>query len=263
MSTSGSAVAKFNYIYKIGGGCNKYNNSNSTTVNASPKITSLSSYYSLIGSNTLLTIFGSGFNRFATVVFGTVKITEIFYTNSGQIAFYIPMNTPFGTYPIQVFYQTYYSNVVNFTVENNNSYWNIDPASNVITNNNTNGMQFNGLVNFKNQCTLQAQLTYKSNVINITFDASYTVAPSNGNMIFINGTATGAQIYIDSSTAFDGDFLEFRKTGTPAPDILIISSTANIIDFANIQYTSFLFPSSNTYMRIIYNGSDWYLTNLN
>jgi len=100
-----------------------------------PVINSLSINYSIAGSTTIVTIFGNNFRDFSVILFSTFKIACKFI-NSTQICFYVPTNFKFGNYTIQVFNNNNGSNIVNFTIDNNGSYWNLNIQNNSISNNN-------------------------------------------------------------------------------------------------------------------------------
>jgi hypothetical protein len=101
-----------------------------------PYINSLSSYYSIVGSTTSITMFGNNFRDFSIVTFGGKSINS-YFINSNQISFYIPYNFTYGTYSIQVFNDNYGSNIVDFTIDNNGSYWTLTVGNNAINNINT------------------------------------------------------------------------------------------------------------------------------
>ena len=93
-----------------------------------PFINNLSSYYSVVGATTLVTIFGNNFRDFSVVKFAASSISSIFISST-QISFYIPNTYSYGTYSIQVFNDIYGSNVVDFTIDNNGSYWILTPGT--------------------------------------------------------------------------------------------------------------------------------------
>ena len=113
-----------------------------------PVIDSISTNYSIAGSTTVITIFGNNFRDFSVIQFSTVNFTCKFI-NSTQICFYVPATYTYGTYTIQVFNENNGSNVVNFTIDNNGSYWTLSADNNSISNIN------NGAVNMN--CSVFAQ----------------------------------------------------------------------------------------------------------
>ncbi len=104
-----------------------------------PYITGLSTTSSMIGTTTVVTIFGENFRNYSTVYFGTTLISNVNYFSSGQLSFYVPAVATVGAYPIQVFNDTLASNIVFFTVDNSVGFWNQDPITGAITNNNSSG----------------------------------------------------------------------------------------------------------------------------
>ena len=123
---------------------------NPVTNYAVPTISFLSGTYSPAGGTTLVAIFGINFKLFSTVKFGTYSPTMIFI-NSGQIDFYVPSSASFGNYPVQVFNDTYGSNVITYTLDDTPGFWSLDPTySNVITNSNIGGLSINGPIVINN-----------------------------------------------------------------------------------------------------------------
>jgi len=107
-----------------------------------PYINSLSSYYSIVGATTLITMFGNNFRDFSEVRFGNNTLTSQFI-NSSQISFYIPYSYTYGTYSIQVFNDNFGSNVIDFTIDNNGSYWALTPATDALNNINSGNVNMN------------------------------------------------------------------------------------------------------------------------
>ena len=117
---------------------------NPTTNSTGPVITSLSSYSSISGSTTVVAIIGTGFTIYSQVHFGTYT-PESWFINSGQINFYVPISASPATYPIQVFNDpTKSSNIVNYIVDLNAGPWNVTSGSDVLSNNNTGGVNITG-----------------------------------------------------------------------------------------------------------------------
>ena len=115
-----------------------------------PTITYLSGTYSPAGGTTLVAIFGTNFNLYSTIKFGTYTPTMIFI-NSGQIDFYVPTSAPPGDNPVQVFNDTSGSNVVTYTLDEAQGFWSLNPTySNVISNSNTGGLNINGPITINN-----------------------------------------------------------------------------------------------------------------
>lgn len=100
---------------------NSSNNSNrcigwsSSPPALAPTITSLSGYLSIYQYTNIITIFGTNFRSYSVVKFGPFTPTTLFL-NSNQISFYVPTSAPAGTFPIQVFNDSYGSNIVMFDI---------------------------------------------------------------------------------------------------------------------------------------------------
>jgi hypothetical protein len=103
-----------------------------------PIITGLSTTSSILGTTTVVTIFGENFRNYSTVYFGTTLINNVTYFSSGQLSFYVPAVSTPGAYPIQVFNDTLASNIVFFTVDNSVGFWKQDNTG-AITNSNSSG----------------------------------------------------------------------------------------------------------------------------
>ena len=168
-----------------------------------PYINSLSSYYSVVGATTLITIFGNNFRDFSTVIFSNNLLTSIFVSSS-QISFYVPTNYTYGTYTIQVFNDNLGSNVVNFTIDNNGTYWILSTANNSISNINTGGVNMNTSVfaNFLNSYSIPGAYVYTTNNIGYPiFNSitSYSNIYSNSNSSSTNSSIQVGLCYNSSS----------------------------------------------------------------
>ena len=86
-----------------------------TLPSLAPIITSLSSYLSISGYQSIVTVFGSNFRSYSIVRFGTYSLSVSFF-NSNQISFYIPQNASPGIYNVQVVNDTVGSNLVLFDI---------------------------------------------------------------------------------------------------------------------------------------------------
>ena len=95
-----------------------------------PRITTLSSYYSPAGSSTIVSIIGTNFYSYSTIMFGTYAPT-VYFISSLQMDFYIPNTITAGTYPVQVFNGSFASNIVNYTLDNASGYWLINPNNSI------------------------------------------------------------------------------------------------------------------------------------
>jgi hypothetical protein len=126
-----------------------YGNSNKKKYSSSsaypilfPCINSLSKNYSIAGSTTIITIFGNNFRDFSLIRFSENTFPCIFI-NSTQICFYIPTNYTHGIYTIQIFNGNNASNIVNFTIDDNGSYWALNTNNNSISNLNNGAVNMN------------------------------------------------------------------------------------------------------------------------
>jgi hypothetical protein len=150
---------------------------------AVPTITYMSGTYSPAGATTLIAIFGTNFKLYSTIKFGTFTPTMIFIS-SQQIDFYVPTTAPGGgsIYPVQVFNDTYGSNVVNYTLDSAPGFWKLSNIyDGVIENTNYGGLFVTG------------ELT-----INNSEDSS-TGTAITGNIVF-NNNAIGGINYSQSIT---------------------------------------------------------------
>ena len=166
-----------------------------TTNYAIPSITFLSGTFSPAGGTTLIAIFGTNFKLYSTIKFGTYTPTMIFI-NSEQIDFYVPSSASFGNYPVQVFNDTYGSNIVTYTLDDAPGFWYLDPTySNVISNSNTGGLSINGPITINISDLIfpdYGQAIIWSNTISITTDLAGTGILINGDLnVSGNITATG------------------------------------------------------------------------
>jgi hypothetical protein len=176
-----------------------------TTNYAVPTITFLSGTFSPAGGTTLVAIFGTNFKLYSTIKFGTYTPTMIFI-NSEQIDFYVPSSASFGNYPVQVFNDTYGSNIVTYTLDDAPGFWYLNPTySNVISNSNTGGLSINGPITINNIPNAPnpdiisdlifpdyGQAIIWSNTISISTDLAGTGILINGDLnVSGNITATG------------------------------------------------------------------------
>ncbi len=145
-----------------------------------PFISGLSTTSSILGATTIVTIFGENFRNYSTLYFGTTLINNVTYFSSGQLSFYVPAIATVGTYPIQVFNDTLASNIVFFTIDNSVGFWNQDPATGAITNNNaTGGININGQLTINNPITLNYQPSLITNNTQLGYIITPTLLSSN------------------------------------------------------------------------------------
>ena len=128
-----------------------------------PYISGLSTTSSILGTTTIVTIFGENFRNFSTVYFGTTLINNVTYFSSGQLSFYVPAIATVGTYPIQVFNDTLGSNIVSFTINNSVGFWNQNGTGAITNNNASGGVNINGQLTVSGNETVNGQLTVSGN----------------------------------------------------------------------------------------------------
>ena len=117
---------------------------------AVPVISYLSGTYSPAGATALVAIFGTNFKLYSTIKFGTFTPTMIFIS-SQQIEFYVPTNASYGPYLVQVFNDTYGSNIVTYEVDDAPGFWKLNSTnSQVIENTNPSGLFVNGPILINN-----------------------------------------------------------------------------------------------------------------
>jgi len=115
---------------------------NPNSINITPTIITLSGFFSPAGSTTLIVIIGTNFRNFSRIKFGAYTPNTIF-VSSEQIEFYVPSAALPGNYPIQVFNDTFASNVVTYTLDNASGYWYLNLANQRIINSNIGGAMVN------------------------------------------------------------------------------------------------------------------------
>jgi hypothetical protein len=188
-----------------------------TTNYAAPTITFLSGTFSPAGGTTLIAIFGTNFKLYSTIKFGTYSPTVIFI-NSGQIDFYVPATASFGDYPVQVFNDTYGSNVVTYTLDDAPGFWYLNPTySNVISNSNTGGLSINGPIIINNV----PNAPYPDIISNLIFNSS-SLDQS------IKWATSSAEIYASvAAIEITGDL---NVTGTVTANNVIFPSDYRIKD---------------------------------
>lgn len=201
--------------------------SNPGTNYSVPTISFLSGTYSPVGGTTLVAIFGANFKLFSTIKFGTYTPTMIFI-NSEQIDFYVPSSAQSGNNPVQVFNDTYGSNTVEYTLEQAQGFWFLDPTySNVITNSNVGGLSIDGPIVINNVLNppnpdIVSDLLFKSSLDqSIRWFNSYAFINASGSAIEITG-----DLNVDGNITATGSI-------TPASDYRI----KDIIEPLNASYS--------------------------
>jgi hypothetical protein len=206
-----------------------------------PFINNLSSYYSVVGATTLVTIFGNNFRDFSVVKFAASSISSIFISST-QISFYIPNTYSYGTYSIQVFNDIYGSNVVDFTIDNNGSYWILTPGTNSINNINTGdiNMYCSVFANYLNSYSIPgAYLTTSNNVIYPIYSSitDYTNFFSNSNASSTNSSTTPGLCYISTSNNTISVTIDYYYIVSPGYQIIVKnSSSTETLKVSNLSY---------------------------
>ena len=203
-----------------------YNNKCQGWVNPSnqvygPHITSLSGYQSPAGSHTIISINGSGFYSYSSVLFGTYY-PNVYFINSNILQFYVPSSLSSGTFPVQVFNGSYGSNIVTYTIDNASGYWLLNPSgsiSNTNLNNTTSPPSGGGLsVNGPILQTLNGigSTSIGTNSLPIVSSGPYNTIVGNncGNSLTSGGynTFLGQQSGIVTTTGQNNTFLG-QQTG--------------------------------------------------
>lgn len=164
---------------------------------AIPTINYMSGTYSPAGATTLIAIFGSNFKLFSTIKFGTYTPTMIFIS-SQQIDFYVPNTAAFGTYTVQVFNDTYGSNVVSYELDDAPGFWRLSPVySEVIENTSLGGLFINGQLQINN-----SELSTSIPVIgDIIFNNNLINNVDYNQSIKWNNTSCSITAYLDSNNS--------------------------------------------------------------
>ena len=190
--------------------CQGWSNPNLNYSN--PTITYLSGTYSPAGATTLVAIFGTNFKLFSTIKFGTFTPTMIFIS-SQQIDFYVPTTANFGTYTVQVFNDTYPSNVVTYELDNSPGYWTLsDSYSEAITNSNNAGLDINGSIRLNNSeystgGVVVGNLIFNNNIINSTsYNQGIQWIDTSCSITAYTSGGTGVDtVYIAGDVNINGD----------------------------------------------------------
>ncbi len=210
-----------------------------------PYITGLSTTSSILGATTIVTIFGENFRNYSTVYFGTTLINNVTYFSSGQLSFYVPAIATVGTYPIQVFNDTLASNIVFFTIDNSVGFWNQDPSTGAITNNNASGG-----VNINGQLTISGQIyntatqpvpTNSSTIVPTTAWVQSAIAYYLPTIFTLTSTASTNNWSFPLSNTY-GNAFSFVFYNTSYPPTNINSTIDSGVYPSNSSYT----PTLNT-----------------
>jgi uncharacterized protein (TIGR03437 family) len=183
---------------------------------AVPTINYMSGTYSPAGATTLIAIFGSNFKLYSTIKFGTFTPTMIFIS-SQQIDFYVPSTASPGTYTVQVFNDTYGSNVITYELDDTPGYWllsNIYPEA--ITNSNNGGLAVNGQLRINNSTLNTGDIVFGSSTSTSSSTSNQSIKWSNitSSITAANNSATFADtVYIigDLNVSGEGFAIAFNN----------------------------------------------------
>lgn len=223
-----------------------YNNKCQGWVNPSnltfrPKISTLSTYQSPSGSNTIVAINGSNFYSFSSIRFGTF-IPTIFFINSNLIEFYVPNTLNAGIFPLQVFNGSMYSNTVNYNIDNASGYWLLN-SNKSITNTNNNGIG----------------VSYLSRGPPITIDSAHNpyILPNNVNWVICDTSQGNVNLTIPIGTDFIGREIMIKRLGSGS----VISTNSNISSFDNSIISEIIMSNTNSHnylwVTLVCNGSSF------
>jgi hypothetical protein len=216
-----------------------------------PSISSLSSYYSIVGSTTLITIVGDNFREFSIVKLGGNTVNSNFISST-QISFYVPYNYSYGTYSIQVFNDNYGSNVVDFTIDNNGSYWVLTPGTNAINNINTGdiNMYCSVFANYLNSYSIPGAFLYTSN--NFIYPiyrsvSSYSDFYQNSSSSNTNSSTTPGYYLITTGTSYIPTINDSYYIVSPGYQLIVYQNTTITLKASNLSFNPLMVsPTVNT-----------------
>lgn len=240
-----------------------------------PIINGLSTTSSILGATTIVTIFGQNFRNYSTVHFGTTTISNVTFFSSSQLSFYVPSVATVGTYPIQVFNDTLGSNIVNFTIDNSIGFWNQDPITGAITNNNASGgININGQLTVNKPITLNYQpslvtnntqlgfiITPTTQAVSTASNISTTILPTGFYTVpqgvwLVSGT-TGASCNVAGQT-INSINLYIEKNGIAVFTASTTSVGSSVSMPFNIPFISNGTDKLYIYMRVVTVGGGAY-----
>jgi hypothetical protein len=215
--------------------------------NLVPIIQSLSSYYSPAGITSLVIIRGNNFNKFSRIKFAD-KYPIVIFVSSQQLEFYVPasINT-YGKYPIQVINNQYYSNIVNYNIDNSSGYWLLDPPTQTITNTNTNGILFHPPI--KGIPFFTGYFGVNNNIID-----------TNNNFIIINSTSY-SNIYLENNN--NNTYLNFKYSGNYLIQFILATSVNPYTNYSKLTFNLVSYPDTNNIIQSYYNSGIWNETSIN
>lgn len=185
-----------------------------------PIITGLSTTSSILGTTTVVTIFGENFRNYSTVYFGTTLINNVTYFSSGQLSFYVPSTATVGTYPIQVFNDTLASNIVFFTVDNSVGFWKQDSTGAITNSNSIGGVSILGQLTVNSPIKLNySPSAITTNNIGYQFSLSF---------LSYSNTSQGFKNMLNLTTIPTGVWLVTGTTGSNTIGIIPLSTISEI-----------------------------------
>lgn len=225
-----------------------------------PEITSLTSYQSPAGSNTVVSIIGNNFFTYSVIRFGTFTPT-VFFINSTLLSFYVPNTLDPGTYTVQVCNGAICSNIVNYTIDMSSGYWMINAGgnTNTISNTNSNGVQVSWL-------SVGPPVYLENGTTPPTYDSNNPYKVPNNVTYIITGDDGGTNnFYIQLPTGIN--YIGRQITIQAQSGLNVLSTSTNIVALGSgtgtpqtiiVPGTDF-FPSSRTCWSSLvnYDGTLW------
>jgi hypothetical protein len=216
-----------------------------------PIISSLSIYASNAGATAMVSVFGSNFYSYSSVLFGN-EIPSVQFVNSNLLQFYVPTYLSAGTYPVQISNGASRSNIVNYLLEETDGFWQ-QQSDGSIANTNANasssaGVAGTGIVRIGG-LSLAAPLTIDDdNAAQVT---SATVGQSNWIICNVSSSYT---LPLPSAAQYIGRQLMVKSTGGT-----VFASQAvypqNSADPSSL--TTVLLEGSGNWATIVTDGTSW------
>lgn len=214
--------------------------------NITPKIISLSSFYSPAGARNLVIIKGENFNKFSIILFGNITPPVIFIS-SLQLEFYIPSTITAGEYTIKVINDDLISNGVNYTIDNSSGYWLLDPIYKTISNTNYFGITFKPPI--KGMPFFTGTFGSTNNII------------SNEDTFFTINTSTNSNISISNNEKFS--YINFRYTGVYLIQITLSTLVNGFTNYTKLFFNIVSYPDTKNIIQTSFHSGVWNETSCN
>jgi hypothetical protein len=226
---------------------------NPTNLLLGPQIFGLSGYQSPAGSNTLVSINGTNFYSYSSVLFGTFNPT-VYFINSNNLQFYVPNTLSSGTFPVQVFNGSIASNIVNYTIDNASGYWLLN-SNGSISNTNTNSIVV------ISSLSRGAPVT----VTNTSISSPYIVNTQT-NWIICNGTSGSVFIKLPIEASYVGREIMLKNISSVS-DVLSSDGSilvSNILALNDNTPSSVILPAGQgNWVTLVFNGGQWVIMQSN